>query len=96
MLIGIEIESVIVGTNMYKYFLIYKDINGNIIKEEEVPENQTVIGRYSVISNYNELERDLEFKNTNLINSYHEHTYILDIEKFIPKTYFYPNDLPKK
>lgn len=42
MLIGIEIESVIVGTNMYKYFLTYKDINGNIIKEEEVSKEEFI------------------------------------------------------
>jgi len=42
MSIGIEIESVIVGINMYKYFLTYKDINGNIIKEEEVSKEEFI------------------------------------------------------
>lgn len=68
----------------------------------EVPDNEIIVGRYSVIPNYKELERDLNFKNTKLINSYYEHSYItdmsyvLDIEDFTPKTYFSPNDLPIK
>ncbi len=53
-----------------------------------------VIGRYSVLPYYNELEKDLELQGAKLINSYEQHKYIADfkyyndIEDLTPKTYF--------
>lgn len=60
----------------------------------EVPENSLVIGRYSCLPFYDELEKELKLKNSVLINSYKEHQYIADIcqwyedvKEFTPATY---------
>lgn len=53
-----------------------------------------VIGRYSVLPFYQELEKDLASQGSKLINSFREHKYIADfeyyydIEDLTPKTYF--------
>jgi hypothetical protein len=63
--------------------------------------DQLVIGRYSVIPLFQEVERDLNIQGSRLINSYHQHQYIanfdyyLDIEQYTPKTWFQLSDLPK-
>jgi len=67
-----------------------------------IPNNSTVIGRYSVLPNYKELETDLKTFGSKLINSYEEHRYIADfdyywdVEEFTPKTYFQFADIPQK
>lgn len=64
--------------------------------------NKTVIGRYSVLPYYKELEEDLKFTESNLINSYREHLYIAnfeyyeDVKKFTPKTYFALHNVPNE
>lgn len=78
-----------------KYFDVYESIM-------DIPHDSLVLGRYSVIPYYNELERDLAKINSKLVNSYFDHQYIsemgyvLDLEDVTPKTYFSPNDLPLK
>lgn len=66
-----------------------------------IPENSLVIGRYSCIPFYKELEDDLAEKNSKLINSYKEHRYIADLgnwyrdlELFTPKTWNRLEDIP--
>lgn len=56
--------------------------------------NSLVIGRYSCLPFYRELEKDLSVINSKLINNYQEHLYIAnfewyeDLEKYTFKTYF--------
>lgn len=45
----------------------------------DVPANSTVIGRYSVLPFYSELDKELKLKNSNLINNIHQYNYIADI-----------------
>lgn len=66
----------------------------------EISPCSLVIGRYSVLPYYVELERELKLHNSVLINIYDQHQYIADFEyyhdvvDFTPKTYFQWNDLP--
>ncbi len=60
----------------------------------QVPEGSLVIGRYSVLPYYRELEAELALRGSRLINTYAEHRYIADIcawyedlKDFTPKTY---------
>lgn len=61
----------------------------------EVPDSETVIGRYSVLPFYKELESELATKGSKLINSYTEHKYIANVLNWseselaglTPKTY---------
>ena len=50
----------------------------------EIPSNSLVIGRYSVLPYYKELEFDLAHKNSQLINSSTEHLYIADLKNWYP------------
>lgn len=50
----------------------------------EVPHNSLVVGRYSVLPYYLELERDLNMVGSKLINSFEQHRFIADIEKWYP------------
>ena len=60
-----------------------------------------VIGRYSVLPFYKELDKDLATQGSILINSYQQHKYIAefeyfyDIEDLTPKTYFDLSLLPE-
>ena len=47
-----------------------------------IPEDSLVIGRYSVLPYYQELEMDLECKGSRLINSYEQHDYLADITQY--------------
>jgi len=68
--------------------------------------NKLVIGRYSVLPYYEELEKDLESQGSKLINTYHQHQFIADflwyhfVREFTPKTYFgdygVPQGIPDK
>jgi len=49
-----------------------------------------VIGRYSVLPFYRELEADLATKNSRLINSYREHRWIADFDWYEPLREFTP------
>jgi len=77
-----------------KYFNVYDN-------RTKIPDNSIVLGRYSVLPFYKELEEDLEYKNCTLINSYRQHRYIadisnwyLDFEDITPKTWFELNHVP--
>lgn len=65
-----------------------------------IPQNSLVIGRYSCLPFYDELERDIGYLNSKLINNYHEHKYIADfgyyydIEDMTFPTYFNFVDIP--
>lgn len=60
----------------------------------EIPPNSLVVGRYSCLPFYDELVKELNLKNSILVNSLSEHNYIADIcqwyedvKEFTPKTY---------
>lgn len=63
--------------------------------------NSIVVGRYSVLPYYKELERDLKSQGSRLINTYSEHNYIAsfdwwgDVIKYTPNTWFYLESVPK-
>lgn len=59
-----------------------------------VPENSLVIGRYSILPFFRELEADLKTKGCKLLNNLLEYSYVADItsyyedlKEFTPKTY---------
>lgn len=58
------------------------------------PQNALVIGRYSVLPFYRELERDLDYHNSCLINSYEQHKWVANfdyyevLEDYTPQTWF--------
>lgn len=67
-----------------------------------IPRNSLVIGRYSVLPFYKELERELSQRGSSLINTYTQHNYIadirnyyLDVVQFTPKTYTVWDNLPQ-
>lgn len=57
-------------------------------------DHKTIIGRYSVLPYYKELEADLDFYGKHLINSHREHSYIAkmdwyhDLKGMTPKTWW--------
>jgi hypothetical protein len=62
-----------------------------------------VIGRYSVLPEYKELENDIEFLGAKLINSYKQHRYVADLRNWVedpflrqitPKTWYRVEDVP--
>lgn len=63
--------------------------------------NSLVIGRYSTLPNYKELEYDLSLIGSKLINTYEQHKYIAsfeyyhDIAQYTPKTWFFLKDIPE-
>lgn len=63
--------------------------------------DKIVIGRYSVLPLYQEVEFDLNVFNAKLINSYNQHNYVAffdyykDIEQFTAQTWFRLEDVPK-
>jgi len=67
-----------------------------------IPEGSLVIGRYSVVPFYKELEDDLKCRNCTLINSYNQHRWIADLREWYedfkditPKTWFSLESLPE-
>jgi hypothetical protein len=69
--------------------------NINFVKyRSKIQENSCVIGRYSVLPYYQELEEELKTKNSYLINSHKSHLYIADMEymndiaDYTPETWF--------
>ena len=77
-----------------KYFQVYET-------RCQVPRDVLVIPRYSALPFYKELEIDVSFHNSRLVNSYREHSYIadfsyyFDIEDLTPKTYFNLDQIPE-
>lgn len=72
-------------------------------QRSQVPENSLVLGRYSVLPFYKELEDDLTENGSRLINSHRQHRWIADLrewytdfEGITPKTWFELCDLPEK
>lgn len=65
-------------------------------------DNRLVIGRYSVLPFYKELEFDLNSQGSKLINSYAQHSYIAnfsyyqDLEPYTFKTWFRLQDIPEQ
>lgn len=67
-----------------------------------VPHDSLIIGRYSTMPFYKELEEDVSVINSTLINSYKQHRYVADIQNYYydlqdytPKTYFRLEDIPE-
>lgn len=78
-----------------KYFQTYEN-------RTRVPKDSLVIGRYSVLPYYPELEADLRIRGCILINNYKQHRYIADItnyyedlKDFTPKTYTEWGNIPE-
>jgi hypothetical protein len=59
----------------------YFAVEGNRVK---VPLNSFVVGRYSVLPFYKELDRDLIDRQSRLVNSYSEHCWIADLQQWYP------------
>lgn len=76
---------------------------GNRVVEfrSQIPANSMVIGRYSVLPYYGELERELATKGSILINSYSAHEYIAsmnyvyDLQGLTPRTWDTWGNLPE-
>lgn len=70
-----------------------------------IPRNSLVVGRYSVLPFYQQLERELDLIGSKLINSYEQHQYIADVmqwagpgqalEGLTPKTWDHWHTLPQ-
>lgn len=58
-----------------KYFPVYN-------YRSDIPENSFVISRYSCLPFYEELEYDVKYKNSYLINSYEKHKWIANFEYY--------------
>lgn len=79
-----------------KYFPVYR-------LRSQVPAGSLVVGRYSVIPYYRELEEDLIERGSSLINAHADHTWIADLrewyqdlEGLTPKTWFTLADIPEE
>ena len=78
-----------------KYFQVYT-------QRSEVPPNSLVIGRYSVLPFYRELEKDLAWNKSRLINTHAQHRYIADLQNWYsdlgdsltPRTWTRLEDVP--
>lgn len=76
-----------------KYFDVTEQRNS-------IPDNRLVIGRYSTLPYYKELEKDIKLKGSKLNDTYQEFNYIAnfeyyqDIEPYTFKTWFEPSGLP--
>jgi hypothetical protein len=71
-------------------------------KRSDIPPGSLVVGRYSVVPFYLELEEDLAASGSKLINSYREHRWIADLREWYedfkgitPKTWFDLVSLPE-
>lgn len=72
-----------------------------VLSRAHAPKDSLVIGRYSVLPFYKELEEDLAYNNSRLINTYRMHRYMADIsswyydfEDITPRTWFRLQDIP--
>lgn len=72
------------------------------IDKRTLAKNDLLIGRFSVLPFYKELEEDLLELNSRLINSYNQHRYIADLgewyqdlKTFTPKTWSDPSLIPE-
>lgn len=69
----------------------------------EIEKDQLVIGRYSVLPFYRELEQDVLSVGSKLVNSYAQHLYVADLQNWVadlgsltPKTWDSLQHLPEK
>ena len=78
-------------------FEILQKLYPDIVHESRmsIPPNSLVVGRFSVLPFYKELENDLLLKNAKLINTYSQHLYVADLQNwyqdlkdYTPKTWF--------
>lgn len=67
-----------------------------------IPSDALVIGRYSVLPYYKELETDVEYLGSTMLTSFREHNYIadmrnwyMDLQGHTPKTWFSLSEVPK-
>lgn len=87
MLFRVDISSLCEFACAKKYFDVYGS-------RMEVPKDSLVVGRYSVLPYYRELQRDLSFNGSRLINNVAEHKYIADFDWYhdiadlTPRTWF--------
>ncbi len=84
-----------------KEFEVCKEFFDTVGSRMQCGYDSLVIGRYSVLPFYQELEDDLRLLGSRLINSFTEHTYIADLKNwyedlkdFTPKTWFRLEDIP--
>lgn len=79
-----------------KYFDVYT-------QRSEIPAGSLVVGRYSVLPFYRELEKDLAWNGSVLLNSHAQHRYIADLqnwytdlgEELTPKTWTQLENVPE-
>jgi len=65
-------------------YLIAQKYQKLTVSRSNVPPDSLVIGRYSVLPYYKELDRDLGMNGSRLINSYSEHCWIADLQQWYP------------
>lgn len=77
-----------------------KHFPNNTAHRAAIGRNQLVIGRYSVLPYYDELESDVDILGSHLINTYRQHCYIADLHnwyadlhEYTPRTYFHLADV---
>lgn len=73
-----------------------------VTQRAHVPPGSLVIGRYSCLPYYKELEADLAYSHSALVNTYRQHRYIADLanwyqdlEGLTPKTWFHLHEIPE-
>jgi hypothetical protein len=77
-----------------KYFDVYE-------RRNMIPDNSLVIGRYSLLPYYKELEDDLKDKTCKLLDTYSQFNWVAnfeyynDLQKYTFKTWFSPSEIPK-
>ena len=78
---------------MSKYELQFASKHIHVEESRMACKNNLVVGRYSVLPFYDELERDLRLVGSRLINSYDEHRWIAtfdyyhEVKQFTPETW---------
>lgn len=78
----------------HKYFEVYEN-------RALIPDNSLVVGRYSVLPYYKELEIDLKARNCCLIDTFHQFNWVAGFEYYEQlapytfKTWFSPAEIPK-
>lgn len=73
-----------------------------VTQRSHVPPDSLVVGRYSCLPFYKELEADLAYSHSELVNTYRQHRYIADLanwyadlEGLTPKTWFHLHEIPE-
>lgn len=78
-----------------KYFDVYE-------RRSMIPDNSLVVGRYSVLPYYKELEEDLQSKGSKLVDTFQQFNWVANfvdyydiLKKYTFETWFTPMDIPK-